>query len=395
MGYFKYTNFLLSSLETLGIFGKGASSSALVIILPLGISFYTFKAMSYIVDAYRKQQEPVSNFTDFFLYLSFFPHLAAGPIVRAKDFLPQLKTRSRPGFEDWQFAIYRIARGFFLKLIVADHIATSANSVFAGDYQTLSIVSSWLGAIFFAVQILCDFAGYSDIAIGLGRLLGFRTPENFDNPYFSSSLGEFWRRWHISLSTWFRDYVYFPLARSKWMSKFVYSPLTGSRFDLFRTAIPTLTMFVLSGLWHGANWTFLLWGFLHGLGVVVERQTGMYALQQRQDIKGASARLAWGFATLMFIVFAWVPFRAADVFSTFQYWNAMFFGGLQGNFLSSTQLNGLFWLTVFLIYQMFTSIKENRFKSLAPALQRAESWAYFAAILFIANQPADFIYFRF
>jgi len=395
--YFKYSNFLLDNFqEIFGMFHGAFSTAALVTILPLGISFYTFKAISYSVDVYRKQQEAISNFVEFFLYLSFFPHLAAGPIVRAKNFIPQLEARKKPRFEDWQFAIYRIARGFFLKLIIADHIATSVNAVFATDFQSLSVIPAWLGAIFFGVQILCDFAGYSDIAIGLSRLMGFKTAENFDNPYLSSSLSEFWRRWHISLSSWFRDYVYFPLARSEWMNKIFYEPLVGSRLEGLRASIPITIMFLLSGLWHGANWTYLLWGLLHGIGIVMERQTGIYAVQQRQDSKRLITRLVWGFAALLFITLAWVPFRSTNIASTFQYWNAMFFGGLSGNSLSSTMLSGLFWLTIFLIYQLFMGLKkQQRFSYSLPTFQRVESLVYFAALLFIANQPTDFIYFRF
>ena len=256
LGFFKYFNFFAGSMSALlSRFGVSVSSPALNIILPVGISFYTFQSMSYTIDVYRGELKPAKNFLDFALFVSFFPHLVAGPIMKAHDLLPQVlraRTTSKQQIID---GVHLIAWGFFKKVFVADNLAPVVNSIFAlpspAGFQTL------MGIYAFAWQIYCDFSGYTDIARGVAKLLGFELILNFNLPYFSTSPKEFWNRWHISLSTWLREYLYFPLGGSRGTTAMMYRNLM-------------LTM-VLGGLWHGAAWNFVLWGFYQGALLVVHR----------------------------------------------------------------------------------------------------------------------------
>ncbi|NBF41215.1 MAG: membrane-bound O-acyltransferase family protein, partial [Spirochaetes bacterium] len=254
LAYFKYFNFGIDSLSSLLLMLGGQEITAWQVILPIGISFYVFQATSYLIDVYRGDAEPAKSYLDVAAYITLFPQLVAGPIVRYGHIAPQLAARehSIPRFSEgaWRFMI-----GFAKKVLIADSVASLANAGFgvaaphAGD--------AWLGLTAYAVQIFFDFSGYSDMAIGLGLMIGFRFPENFDRPYTSRSITEFWRRWHMSLSRWLRDYLYIPLGGNR----------RGSR----RTYANLLTVMVIGGLWHGAAWTFVLWGAWHGLWLAVER----------------------------------------------------------------------------------------------------------------------------
>ncbi|MEM8735176.1 MAG: MBOAT family O-acyltransferase [Planctomycetota bacterium] len=258
LGVFKYFHFFAESLQTLAAgLGMRVDPVTLEIVLPVGISFYTFQTLSYTIDVYRRDQAPERDWLRFATYVAYFPQLVAGPIVRAKDLLPQLTGEQR--FDGGQFeeGFARIVCGFFKKLVIADTIAIVVDPLFEfpGGYGTLNTL---LLVCLFAVQIYADFSGYTDIAIGVSLWLGIRLPENFKSPFFSRSMSEFWRRWHCTLSNWLRDYVYIPLG--------------GSRHGAIRTAISLLTTMTLGGLWHGANWTFLIWGVIHGGILVIERQ---------------------------------------------------------------------------------------------------------------------------
>lgn len=250
--YFKYWNFFLDSVNT----AAGLELRPVDVLLPLGISFYTFQAISYVVDVYRGDVRAERSPLRVVLYISFFPQLVAGPIVRAKDFLPQLSKPPSVTHEDVAEACRRILAGILKKVIVADNLAVVVNTVYAepGAYSAPMLL---LATYAFAVQIYCDFSAYSDIAIGVARLFGFRLDENFNNPYISQSIQEFWRRWHISLSRWLRDYLYIPLG--------------GSRFGTWRTYRNLMITMVLGGLWHGASVNFLIWGTMHGLWLSAER----------------------------------------------------------------------------------------------------------------------------
>lgn len=397
LAYFKYANFFISNLNTLRNSITGAVDAPfLQVILPLGISFYTFQALSYSIDVYKGRYTAATKLSDFLLYLAFFPQLVAGPIVRAVDFIPQIDRREFPDINQWRNSIYRITRGFFLKLVIADNVAQSVNSIFNNDYHHLGVIGGWLGALFFGVQIFCDFAGYSDIAIGLAGLFGFNLKENFDNPYISLSISEFWRRWHISMTSWFRDYVYYPLARSTWINEHIYKPLAYTRLNKLSTSINTMVMFLLSGLWHGANWKFVLWGGLHGIGIITERQTGLYALQQRTSDAKRPYRWLFGLISLAAVTVFWVPFRAPTIQATLLYWQAMFSKQIIGNLSAAVKLSGLFWLFVFTITQVVMVVGEKlATEPKRQTLHLVESWVYFALTLFIAGQVTDFVYFQF
>ncbi|WP_298499320.1 MBOAT family O-acyltransferase [uncultured Algibacter sp.] len=251
LGFFKYYNFFIDSfVDSFAFFGKQVQVNTLNIILPVGISFYTFQTLSYTIDVYNKKLEPTNNIFSFLAFVSFFPQLVAGPIERATNLLPQFYKKREFNYANAIDGLRQVLWGLFKKVVIADNCAKYANIIFnnSDDYSGSTLL---LGAFFFAFQIYGDFSGYSDIAIGISRLFGFDLKRNFAFPYFSRDIAEFWRRWHISLSTWFRDYLYIPLG--------------GSRGGTFMKIRNTFIIFIVSGFWHGANWTFVIWGFLNAL----------------------------------------------------------------------------------------------------------------------------------
>jgi D-alanyl-lipoteichoic acid acyltransferase DltB (MBOAT superfamily) len=288
---FKYFNFLGRSLrDVLGFFGSNVEVPVLDVLLPIGISFYTFQTLSYTIDVWRRKTEPERHLGRFALYVAFWPQLVAGPIERSTRLLPQLTRRMDFDYDRVRSGLVRMAWGFFKKLVVADRLAPFVDEAYgnAGAYGGGVTV---MATVCFALQIYCDFSGYSDIAIGAARVLGIDLMENFRSPYFARSVGEFWQRWHISLSTWFRDYVYIPLGGNR---------RGGAVW--FRNLLIT---FLVSGLWHGASWTFAVWGLLHG---------GYVALEAFLGWRGAP-RTRWGGAlrwavTMAAVLFAWIFFRA-------------------------------------------------------------------------------------
>ena len=249
LGFFKYWNFFVDSwLAAWGSLGIELHAATVQIILPVGISFYTFQTLSYTIDVYRRRIEPTTDLPAFAAFVAFFPQLVAGPIERAASLLGQFRETHRFSYSDAAEGSRQILWGLFKKVVIADQLAPHVDFIFA-NYESQPSLMLLIGAVLFAFQIYCDFSGYSDIAIGTARLFGFRLMTNFRYPYFARDIGEFWRRWHISLSTWFRDYVYIPLG--------------GSRGGRARTLRNVLIVFMVSGLWHGANWTFVAWGALH------------------------------------------------------------------------------------------------------------------------------------
>lgn len=251
LGVFKYYNFFIENWVNMwDAFGVEMHVSSWRIILPVGISFYTFQTLSYVIDVYRKQLRASNNFIQFAAYVSFFPQLVAGPIERATNLLPQFSRLHKFDYTLARSGISLIVWGFFKKVVIADNATFFVNEIFATP-EAFSTPELWMGAILFGFQIYGDFSGYSDIAIGTARLFGFRLMTNFKFPYFSRDIAEFWRRWHISLSTWFRDYLYIPLGGSR-----------GSKKMQLRN---TMIIFLVSGFWHGANWTFIVWGAIHAL----------------------------------------------------------------------------------------------------------------------------------
>lgn len=315
---FKYTSFIIGTIN--GIFGTnlpaniyagaanavfGSHFSVDSIILPIGISFFTFQSMSYTIDLYLGKIKVQRSFVDFAAYVTMFPQIVAGPIVRYKDVSEQLSQRkvTRSGLSD---GITRFTRGLAKKVLLANNIGQLWRDVKAADYGELSALTAWLGIIAFTFQIYFDFSGYSDMAIGLGKMLGFTLPENFDLPYTSKSVREFWRRWHITLGEWFKNYVYIPLG--------------GSRGGLAKTLRNLAVVWLLTGLWHGASWNFVLWGAWFGLLIVAER------LFLGRLLEKIPAFFRWLY-TILAVVFGWVLFETQDLASAAGYFSAMFGGG--------------------------------------------------------------------
>ncbi|HLJ92386.1 MAG TPA: MBOAT family protein [Gemmataceae bacterium] len=297
--YFKYANFFLTSVEeTLHALGATTSVPVLHIILPVGISFYTFEAINYTIDVYRGRVPAEQDLAHFMLFISFFPHLIAGPIVRARDFLPQIR---RPKHWDWarlNLGGQYLLMGLFKKLAIADRMALYADPVFA-DPGSYGSAASWVALLAYALQIYCDFSGYTDMALGSAHLLGYKLAKNFHMPYLAGNVSEFWRRWHISLSTWLRDYLFIPLG--------------GSRGNTWQTNRNLMVTMVLGGLWHGASWTFVFWGLLHGLFLITHR--AFQRICKRQERLDRLAQTGPGTVIRIGVTFscvclAWIFFRA-------------------------------------------------------------------------------------
>lgn len=290
LGYFKYTNFFIENVNL--AFDENFRFQN--IILPVGISFYTFQTLSYTIDVYRKELEPTKSFMDFLFFVSFFPQLVAGPIVRASDFIPQIYKRLKLTKEEFNAALFLIIGGLLKKAVISDYISINfVDRVFDAPNSYTSF-ENLMASYGYAIQIYCDFSGYSDMAIGLALMMGFWLPINFRTPYQSGSITEFWRRWHISLSTWLRDYLYIALG--------------GNRKGKFRTYINLFLTMLLGGLWHGASWKFVLWGVLHGSALTVERFFSTFIkLPKNFFVRGIQVVL-----TFHFVAFCWLFFRAKD-----------------------------------------------------------------------------------
>ncbi|WP_250433632.1 MBOAT family O-acyltransferase [Hanstruepera flava] len=396
--YFKYSNFFIETfVDTFRLFGKELEVSTLNIILPVGISFYTFQTLSYTIDIYRKQLEPTKDVLSFFTFVAFFPQLVAGPIERASHLLPQFYKTYKFNYNQVKSGLLLIAFGLFKKIVVADRVSVLVNQVYNGPeaYLGYEII---LATILFAFQIYCDFSGYSDIAIGVGRTMGFDLMKNFRSPYLSKSITEFWRRWHISLSTWFRDYVYIPLG--------------GSRDGKYKTYRNLFLVFFVSGLWHGAAMTFIIWGAIHGVIIVVEKS---FSKQRRTiakalgfEINTVSRKLFYIIITFSIVCIAWVFFRAntlSDAITIIQNgfhlkWSQVL------NFydlgLNAQEFWTAFFAIVLLVVFEWTHQNVSFTKQLAaqPLLFR---WCFYLMIVFTLiifgvygdMAPKEFIYFQF
>lgn len=300
LGYFKYANFGVDSFNAL-LVAAGFEPFALAqVILPIGISFYTFEAISYIVDVYRRDTKPARNFVDFACFVALFPHLIAGPVFRYKDLADQFNIR-RHSADLFAEGAVRFMQGFVKKVFIADSIAPIADAGFALADPTTA--DAWLAVLAYTVQLYFDFSGYSDMAIGLGLMIGFRFVENFKQPYVSQSITEFWRRWHMSLSSWLRDYLYVPLG--------------GNRHGTVATYRNLFLTMLLGGLWHGANWTFAIWGAWHGFILCVERALGVKA-------EPSGFRIHRWVLTMLFVMIGWTLFRAENIHAAMQMFSAMF-----------------------------------------------------------------------
>ncbi len=299
LGFFKYGEFVLENfVELMHLAGIPFEAAAPSIVLPVGISFYTFQTLSYTLDVYFKKTERCQSFLDFALYVTFFPQLVAGPIVRSGDFLPQCEQPRRATQDQFGWGLYFITLGLFQKVVLADGLLSSAaDSVFAHKGDPLFFADAWLGLLAFSAQIFCDFAGYSTCAIGVALCLGFILPDNFRSPYAAVGFSDFWRRWHITLSSWLRDYLYIPLG--------------GNRHGTARTLFNLMFTMFLGGLWHGASWTFVVWGLLHGVYLVIEHLLRQF-FSAVAWVKTGVGRFILGVLTFLLVTVAWVFFRASD-----------------------------------------------------------------------------------
>jgi alginate O-acetyltransferase complex protein AlgI len=306
LGFFKYADFAILQFNILGNSLNFTNELPFLnLVLPIGISFYTFQTISYTVDVYRGNLRPSNSFKEFALFVSFFPQLVAGPIIRAKDFLPQLREKMEKSKlikideHNLKLGITIMTIGFLKKMFFADNIAPMVNDVFSNAMNSSSF-EIWLGTIAFGIQIYGDFSGYSDIAIGAALILGFKIPINFNKPYFANSPTDFWKRWHISLSSWLRDYLYIPLG--------------GNRKSPSRTFVNLITVMLLGGLWHGASWNFVIWGLLHGMYLAIHKiiQKIFPTISIHPFFKSKIGKITSILVTQYFIFLAWIPFRVSD-----------------------------------------------------------------------------------
>ncbi len=384
---FKYLDFLLNNINEIGT-AISSNYSAIPlqhIVLPLGISFFTFQQMSLIWDVYRRENTEKTTLANIALYISLFPQLIAGPIVRYNDIVGQIKHRisTIPLFRS---GIRRFVLGLFKKVIIANTCGELADLIFSSSFDSLSASTAWLGIIAYTLQIYFDFSGYSDMAIGLGRMFGFRILENFNFPYISKSIQEFWRRWHISLSTWFRDYVYIPLG--------------GNRKGPYKTYFNLITVFFLTGLWHGATWSFVVWGLFHGFFLILERIGFKTILLKIPNI------FQWLY-TLLVVVIGWVLFRVEDFFDALVYIGKLF-SFSNSNFVSFTSYLNDERILILLIAVLSSSLLFVKLKAFLEKKKLFSTYLIQTAIdigvviLFIicvfyinSGSYSPFIYFRF
>lgn len=369
LGYFKYSGFLVDTVNS--IFGTSFVNKRLA--LPIGISFYTFQAMSYLIDVYRGDSKGQKNVLTFAVYITMFPQLIAGPIVRYQDIENQLNGRT-PDADDFREGIPMFVKGFFKKVVLANVIGSLHTQILAMGMSNISAMTAWLGALAYTLQIFNDFSGYSDMAIGLGRMLGFEFPKNFDRPYASGSVTEFWRRWHISLGTWFREYVYIPLG--------------GNRKGVKRQIINLLIVWALTGLWHGAAWNFVIWGLYYGILLIFEKF--VYVHMQKRLPKFLNVVI-----TFIVVIIGWVFFFSNNMTEAVSYLKAMFgqsgcsHDGMGGFLL----LNNLVMIILAWIPSVF-DFKEGKKKS--PLKWVLCIMVFLITIAFLVSESYNpFLYFRF
>lgn len=400
LGFFKYYNFFVDSfIDLFAFFGISLQSSTLSIILPVGISFYTFQALSYSIDVYRKKIAPTNDIVAFFAFVSFFPQLVAGPIERATNLLPQFYTSRKFDYETTVDGMRQILWGLFKKIVVADNCAIYVNQVFA-DYANQSGSTLLLGAIFFAFQIYGDFSGYSDIAIGTAKLFGIKLLRNFNVPYFSRDIAEFWRRWHISLNTWFVDYLYIPLGGSRpYVSPDSKHPELTKKAKVIRN---TFAIFLTSGLWHGANWTFVAWGAYHALLFIPLILLGK---NKRFTDTVAAGRILPNIRecfqillTFLLVVIGWVFFRAETITDAFAYLGGMFSSSLVSvPFIPSGTIRTFTSIAILLLVEWFFRSKKHPFEisNFNVTLRYIIYYILILIILEFGANSQSFIYFQF
>ncbi|WP_210513900.1 MBOAT family O-acyltransferase [Hymenobacter terricola] len=383
--YFKYANFFLDNASAVRSYLGGPALTWEKVVLPIGISFFTFEKLTYTIDVYRGVNKPLKSFWDFLLYIMLFPKMIAGPIVRFHEIAGQLTDRSAFDTVDQKLAgLFRFGIGLAKKVLIANVLGEQADLIFKMNPATLSAPLAWLGAVAYTFQIYFDFSGYSDMAIGLGRMMGFQFPENFNNPYISRSITEFWQRWHITLGRWMRDYLYIPLG--------------GNRVKPSRLYVNLWTVFILSGFWHGAAWNFIAWGAFHGLFLVLDR---LFLLRLSRRLGSFSI-----VPTFLITVVGWVLFRSETLGGALAYAGRMFAGGTS----SLPYFTPEFWTTLtlasgFAFLAALPTVERRALRVLAAehlTLPRALALSITTAVLLIlsvsyvlSSSFNPFIYFRF
>jgi D-alanyl-lipoteichoic acid acyltransferase DltB (MBOAT superfamily) len=383
--FFKYFNFFIETfVQAVNI--NLNNIWTLNVILPVGISFYTFQTMSYTIDIYNKKLEPTSNFIAFASFVSFFPQLVAGPIERASNLLPQILNKRKFDYKNSVQGLRLVFYGLFKKVVIADSLAPEVNYIFS-NYLDLGGGELWFGAFLFSFQIYCDFSGYSDIAIGVSKLLGFELMSNFKFPYFSRNIGEFWRRWHISLSTWFRDYLYIPLG--------------GSRLGKFISIRNIFIIFIVSGIWHGANLTFLFWGLFHSLlflpsFILKKNRKFLNSVVGKNKISPSFKELIQIISNFLLVTIGWVFFRSDSLTDAFGYYYKMF-SDLSYDSLHIKSFT-LITMLIFIDYRVRNDerLSNSFFKNkLLNYLFRLFMFVLIVYYFFLSVGVAEFIYFQF
>nr|WP_321451519.1 MBOAT family O-acyltransferase [uncultured Carboxylicivirga sp.] len=384
LGFFKYYNFFAESFyDLVSIFGWRPNDMTLNIILPVGISFYTFQTLSYTIDIYKNKIKPTNNVVSFFTYIAFFPQLVAGPIERASSLLPQIEGKRSFSKDFFKEGIVQISVGFFRKIVIADSLGEYVDAVY-GNIDIHNGTTIILATIFYAFQIYYDFSGYSDIAIGTAKLLGFQFNRNFNLPYFSRSLTEFWRRWHISLSSWLRDYLYIPLGGNR-----------GGRIFTYRNLMLTM---LLGGLWHGSSWNFVIWGGLHGLVLSIEK-----IIMTRDNYSNIKNKIGFlgHFTTLLIVLFAWIFFRSQSFDSALNAIRTIFSFSYGFPFIGdiNVMVNSIFVLFIgiafdFILYKRQINLEELGRNFNLSKITIFSSVTVILLILFYSSTN-NFIYFQF
>jgi len=397
LGFFKYYNFFAENFaEAFSFFGHPINTGSLKIVLPVGISFYTFQALSYSIDVYRRKLEPTRDVVAYFAFISFFPQLVAGPIERATNLLPQFYNKRTFDYTKAVDGMRQIVWGLFKKIVIADNCAEYANLIF-NNSTNYSGGTLALGALFFTFQIYGDFSGYSDIAIGTSRLFGFNLMRNFAFPYFSRDIAEFWRRWHISLSTWFRDYLYIPLG--------------GSQGGISLKIRNTFIIFIVSGFWHGANWTFIAWGALNAIyflpSLLTNSNRNHLNVVAQGKLLPSLKELFSMLTTFGLTMVAWIFFRAKDINHAFHYINDMLVGLFHKSSYVETiiLLNKKIGYTIIMLLITFVLVEWSGREQHYATASFGRKWSrpfrytfYYSiiiAILFFAGKGQEFIYFQF
>jgi D-alanyl-lipoteichoic acid acyltransferase DltB (MBOAT superfamily) len=380
LSLFKYSGFIAENIDRLlglnGSFSLAANIPKFFLITPVGISFYTFQSMSYTFDVYRNKLKPTKSILQFLAYLSMFPQLVAGPIVRAQTMLPQLLEVKRVTNDKRWDGFQLIVRGYFKKMVIADNLAPLVMAAFSAPELNSSSMFWWGAIIAFAFQIYCDFAGYSDIARGLAMWMGYDFPDNFNHPYISISIREFWERWHISLSTWFRDYLYIPLG--------------GNRKGKFRSYVNLWITMLVSGLWHGAAWTFVVWGAVHAFFASAERLTGW---PEKLGKSSVAKLIAWFFVSIQVLV-AWVFFRAENINQALDILKVMF--SFQGSLKFGWGFDASIFISIIILRELFAALHfDEKIKGKHPVAEMVFYAVLIAAIIFFRGAGSEFIYFQF